>query len=63
HVLPLILKDAQLADILIIVSSIDPCLSCTDRVAITDAEASKPKIFTKEELTRLSYEKTWRMRV
>lgn len=61
HVWPLILKGAQLADIPIIVASVDPCLSCTDRVAVTDADAGRTKIFTKEELTRMSYEKTRRM--
>ncbi len=62
HVWPLILKGAQLADIPIIVASVDPCLSCTDRVAVTDADAGKTKVFTKEELTRLSYERSRRMR-
>jgi membrane-bound hydrogenase subunit alpha len=61
HVWPLILKGSQLADIPIIVASIDPCLSCTDRVAVTDSDARKTKIFTKEELTKMSYKKTQRM--
>jgi membrane-bound hydrogenase subunit alpha len=62
HVWPLILKGSQLADIPIIVASIDPCLSCTDRVSVTDANSGKTKIFTKEELTKMSYKKTQRMR-
>ncbi|MCX6687807.1 MAG: nickel-dependent hydrogenase large subunit [Methanoregula sp.] len=50
------LKGEQLADIPIIVASIDPCMSCTDRVAvIQDGSAG---FLTKDDLTRLSREKT-----
>jgi membrane-bound hydrogenase subunit alpha len=53
------LKGEQLADIPIIVASIDPCMSCTDRVAVVqDGSAG---FLTKEELTRLSREKTRRL--
>jgi membrane-bound hydrogenase subunit alpha len=60
HVWPLILKGVQLADVPVVVASVDPCLSCTDRVAVT--ENGRTAVFTKEELNRLSYEKTRRMR-
>lgn len=53
------LKGEQIADIPIIVASIDPCLSCTDRVAIV--RHGTRSILTKEDLTRLSVEKTRRM--
>ncbi|MBP7121004.1 MAG: nickel-dependent hydrogenase large subunit [Methanolinea sp.] len=53
------LKDEQIADIPIIVASIDPCLSCTDRVAIV--RNGEKSILTKEDLTRLSVEKTRRL--
>ncbi len=55
-----ILKGEQIADIPIIVASIDPCMSCTDRVAIVrqDGDAG---LLTKEDLHRLSVEKTRRM--
>ena len=53
------LQGEQLADIPIIVASIDPCLSCTDRVAVT--RNGRSAILTKEDLTRLSREKTRRM--
>jgi membrane-bound hydrogenase subunit alpha len=59
HVWPIILKGAQLADIPVIVASVDPCMSCTDRVAITDNGSTK--IFTKEQLAKMSYEKSRRM--
>ncbi|HET6581201.1 MAG TPA: nickel-dependent hydrogenase large subunit [Methanoregula sp.] len=50
------LKGEQLADIPIIVASIDPCISCTDRVAVV--RDGGVGYLTKEELTRLSREKT-----
>jgi len=55
-----ILQGEQIADIPIIVASIDPCMSCTDRVAIVrpDGDAG---LLTKEQLHRLSVEKTRRM--
>ncbi len=53
------LKGEQIADIPIIVASIDPCLSCTDRVAVV--RNGSRSILTKEDLTRLSVEKTRRM--
>ena len=55
------LKEEQIADIPIIVASIDPCLSCTDRVAIV--RGSTRAIMTKEDLHRLSVEKTRRLQV
>jgi membrane-bound hydrogenase subunit alpha len=53
------LKGEQLADVPIIVASIDPCMSCTDRVTIIRNGSADD--LTKEELTRLSREKTRRL--
>ncbi len=53
------LQGEQIADIPIIVASIDPCLSCTDRVAVI--RGTNRDILTKEDLTRLSVEKTRRL--
>jgi len=50
------LKGEQLADIPIIVASIDPCMSCTDRVAVI--QGGSAGFLTKDDLTRLSREKT-----
>lgn len=50
------LKGEQVADIPIIVASIDPCISCTDRVAIV--RNGEQSIWTKEQLRRLSVDKT-----
>ncbi|MDO9538476.1 MAG: nickel-dependent hydrogenase large subunit [Methanocalculus sp.] len=53
------LEGEQLADVPIIVASIDPCLSCTDRVAVV--RGTKRDLLTKEDLHRLSVEKTRRI--
>ena len=53
------LEGEQLADVPIIVASIDPCLSCTDRVTIV--RDGRRATITKEEMTRLSREKTRRL--
>ena len=50
------LQDEQIADIPIIVASIDPCISCCDRVAFVRGD--RKDILTKEDLHRLSVEKT-----
>ncbi len=54
-----ILQGEQIADIPIIIASIDPCMSCTDRVAIVREDGTD--VLTKEDLTRLSVEKTRRL--
>jgi membrane-bound hydrogenase subunit alpha len=53
------LEGEQLADIPIIVASIDPCLSCTDRVSVV--RGNQKNVLTKDDLTRLSRDKTRRM--
>lgn len=55
-----ILRGEQIADIPIIVASIDPCMSCTDRVAVVTPQGDEG-VLTKEYLHRLSVEKTRRM--
>jgi len=53
------LKGEQLADVPIIVASIDPCMSCTDRVTVIQNGSAAD--LTKEDLTRLSRDKTRRL--
>ncbi|EJG06922.1 NADH-ubiquinone oxidoreductase chain 49kDa [Methanofollis liminatans DSM 4140] len=53
------LKGEQLADVPIITASIDPCMSCTDRVAVV--RGREQGVMTKEDLHRLSVEKTRRL--
>lgn len=51
---PLMLLDEQFADFPIIMGSIDPCFSCTDRVAVVDLQSGKSSSVTRAELERLS---------
>ncbi|MGE5384889.1 MAG: NADH-quinone oxidoreductase subunit C [Betaproteobacteria bacterium] len=51
---PAMLLNDQFADFPIIVGSIDPCFSCTDRVAVIDVNSGKSSSLTKAELERLS---------
>ncbi len=61
NILPWIpmLKGEQIADIPIVAASTDPCMSCTNRVGIV--KDTKSYELTKEELHRLSVEKTRRL--
>ena len=54
------LLDMQIADIPIVAASIDPCISCTNRVIVV--KGNKEKVLTAEELHRLSVQKTRRLR-
>ncbi|NCA83368.1 MAG: NADH dehydrogenase subunit [Opitutae bacterium] len=53
------MEGEQIADIPIIAASIDPCISCTDRVALL--KDGDRQVLTKEDLHRLSVEKTRRI--
>ena len=61
NILPWIpmLKGEQIADIPIVAASTDPCMSCTNRVGIV--KDNKRYELAKEELHRLSVEKTRRL--
>jgi membrane-bound hydrogenase subunit alpha len=50
------LEGEQVADIPIIIASIDPCMSCTDRVSFV--KQGRTSVLTKEDLRKLSVEKT-----
>ncbi len=47
---PLMLLDNQFADFPIIVGSIDPCFSCTDRVAVVDIRSGARRVAGRAEL-------------
>jgi len=53
------LKGGQIADIPIVAASTDPCMSCTNRVAIVDK--NKKYELNKEQLHKLSVAKTRRL--
>ena len=61
NILPWIpmLKGEQIADIPIVAASTDPCMSCTNRVAIVDQ--NKKYELDKEQLHKLSVKKTRRL--
>lgn len=54
HAIPTILQDCQLADVPIVVASIDPCLSCTNRAVVAD----KKIVLGQEKLHELSVKKS-----
>ncbi len=51
---PQMLLDNQFADFPIILGQIDPCFSCTDRVAVIDAKSGRRRVLARAELERLS---------
>jgi Ni,Fe-hydrogenase III large subunit/Ni,Fe-hydrogenase III component G len=51
---PAMIKDQQLADMTISLGSIDPCFSCTDRMEVVDLRTRQVRVFTQDELMRLS---------
>jgi len=55
---PTILKGGQIADVPIAFASLDPCLSCTNRVVVTDRAVGRKSVLSYEELHQLSVEKT-----
>jgi membrane-bound hydrogenase subunit alpha len=55
------LQRQEIADIPIVIASIDPCIGCMDRVTLVDSNTNKKEILTREELIKLSIAKTRRM--
>jgi len=51
---PDMMRGNTIADAPLIVASIDPCYSCTERVQIVDVGSGKAKVLTEEEFNRLS---------
>jgi Ni,Fe-hydrogenase III large subunit len=51
---PAMLLNEQFADFPIILGSIDPCFSCTDRVVVVDAAAGETRLMTGDDLMELS---------
>ncbi|MBU2535946.1 MAG: nickel-dependent hydrogenase large subunit [Chloroflexota bacterium] len=59
---PTMLKGMQIADVPIAFASIDPCMSCTNRMIITDRATGKKSVMDYEEMHRLSVQKTKELR-
>jgi membrane-bound hydrogenase subunit alpha len=51
----------QIADIPIVVASIDPCIACMDRVTILNKANGQKNVLTKKDLHELSVQKTRRI--
>jgi len=49
---PYIIKGERIADVPIIIGSLDPCYSCTERMAVVDVKTGQQKIYTKEEIIK-----------
>jgi Ni,Fe-hydrogenase III large subunit len=54
---PVMILGLQLADVPIAIASYDPCFSCTERLEVVDRNSGKIRIYTHEELIRLSRDK------
>jgi NADH-quinone oxidoreductase subunit D len=53
---------SELADAMLIVAAMDPCYSCTERVAVVQPRGSGLQHLTQENLLRMSWAKTERIR-
>ena len=51
---PGMIKDQMIADMTISLGSIDPCFSCTDRLETIDIKSGETKVWSHEELVRLT---------
>lgn len=56
--LPVMIKGETIADVPITLGSMDPCFSCTERVETVDVRTGQKAVLTKEDLTRLSQERS-----
>lgn len=52
--IPSMILDENIADVPIIIGSIDPCFSCTDRVMVIDRSSGKTSIISGNELEKIS---------
>jgi len=59
---PPMLRGCTIADIPIILASIDPCLGCADRYVMVDSDTGKKNVYTMEEMRAMSRKKTEELR-
>jgi Ni,Fe-hydrogenase III large subunit len=50
----------SMADVPIVLAAIDPCMSCTDRVAFVDAESGKTWAWSYEQLKKYAQKRSER---
>lgn len=48
--MPVMIQGYNIADVPIILGSLDPCFSCTERLEVVDVKTNKSKIYTPEEI-------------
>jgi Ni,Fe-hydrogenase III large subunit len=60
--LPYMIKDETIADVPIILGSMDPCFSCTERVEVISARSGESHVLTHEDLLARSRAATERLR-
>jgi Ni,Fe-hydrogenase III large subunit/Ni,Fe-hydrogenase III component G len=60
--LPYMIKDETIADVPIILGSMDPCFSCTERVEVINARSGESNLLTQQDLLARSREATERLR-
>jgi membrane-bound hydrogenase subunit alpha len=58
---PLMFRNNELADAPLIINSIDPCISCMERMLATDSSTGARKVVTRAELLEKCREKTRRL--
>ena len=56
--LPYMIREETIADVPITLGSMDPCFSCTERVETVDVRTGRQAILTKEDLLRLSQQRS-----
>ena len=61
QVVPAMIQDEEIADVPIVIGSLDPCFSCTERMVVVDRETQANRL-TGQDLIRLSREKTDRLK-
>ena len=54
---PVMIQGMSIADVPIIIGSIDPCFSCTERMILVDKKTGKEKVMTQNELLEYSIKK------
>jgi len=58
--LPFMIKDETIADVPIILGSMDPCFSCTERVETVDVRTGERAVLSRDDLARLSQRRSGR---
>ncbi len=58
---PLMFKDQEIADAPLIINSIDPCISCMERILVSDPKLGRSEILTRAQILEKCREKTRRL--